>query len=70
MLLRKRAEPRDTDEDEKDSVQDLLLGDSGGGAELDKRGPQHAQRGRKQGKCGVQMIYASNVRFLLLYSYC
>lgn len=47
MLLRKRAEPRDYDEDETDSVQDLLLGDSGGGAELDKRGPQHAQRGRK-----------------------
>jgi len=49
---RPRAEPRNTDEDEADFVQTLLLGDSGGGAELDQRGPRHAQRGRKQGKCG------------------
>lgn len=47
MPLRKRAEPRDNDEDETDSVPNLLLGDSGGGAQLDKRGPQHTQRGRK-----------------------
>ena len=44
---RSQTEPRDTDEDETDSVQNLLLGDSGGGAELDKREPQHAQRGGK-----------------------
>lgn len=45
----------DDDEDKTDSVQNLLLGDSGVGAELDKRGPQHAQGGRHQGECGVTL---------------
>lgn len=44
------SEPRSGAEDEADTVQYLLPGDSGGGAELDKRGPQHAQGGRKYSK--------------------
>lgn len=45
MLLRKRAKSRDNCEDE--TVQNLLPGDTDGGVELDKHGPQLAQRGRK-----------------------
>lgn len=37
----------ESDEDEKDSVQNLLLCDAGGGTELHIRDPWHIQRGRK-----------------------
>lgn len=37
----------ESDENEKDSVQNLLLCDSGGGTELHIRDPWHIQRGRK-----------------------
>ena len=49
MLLRdsKQSQEDNDDEDETDSLQNLLLGNSFGGAELDKCGPQHAQRRRK-----------------------
>lgn len=56
MRLRESEPSReDDDEDKTDSVQNLLPGDSGVGAELDKRGPQHAQRGRHQGECAVTL---------------
>lgn len=43
---------KDDDEDEMDSVENFLLGDSSGGAQLDTCGPQRTQGGSKQGECG------------------
>lgn len=39
---------KDDDEDEMDSVENFLLGDSSGGAQLDTCGPQRTQGGSKQ----------------------
>lgn len=62
------SDPRNRGDDEADTLQYLVLGDFGGGADLDKHGSQHAQGRRKYGKCcmyvNVSMCLEGTLAFL------
>jgi len=65
---RRRAESKLDDECETDSVQNLFHGDFSGGARLDKYGLQHAQGGRKSGKCSMKLYIFKFSQYLMYKS--